>query len=168
MTLYELDKDIQILLENGFNASCVDMETGEIDEEKAKRYLEELPIERNRKLEAYGVVIKNYTADIIGLKKEIETLNARVKAKQRQIDRLSESVSNSLTAFNEPKFETPKVVFSFRTSTSVDYDIDKLDEKFITEKVERSANKTEIKKAIKSGETVQGACLVTKLNLQVK
>ena len=61
MTLYEIESELLALLENGFNAACID-EDGVINEERAAEYLEKLPIERDKKLEAYGLVIKNYTA----------------------------------------------------------------------------------------------------------
>ena len=35
MKLYEINEALEELLEKGYNAECIDEETGEIDEEKA-------------------------------------------------------------------------------------------------------------------------------------
>lgn len=166
-SLYVLDSDILMLLENGFTMACVD-ENGEIDEEKAREYLETLPIERDRKLEAYGMVIKNYQADIDAIKAEEANLKARRQAKEKQVERLKEAVASSMNLFEQPKFETPKVVFTFRKSQQVEVDLAVLDKQYIKEKIEYSADKTAIKKAIVAGEVIEGATLVIKQNLQVK
>lgn len=169
MTLYELDRDIRQLLEEGFSMSCIDMETGEIDEEKAKRYLDELPIERERKLEAYGITIKNYLAEVEAIKEEQQRLAARRKSKEAQIERLKNAVATSLQLNEEKKFETAKVVFSFRKSEAIEIpDLDKLGKAYKRKKVEWVADKAQIKEAIKQGLKVKGATLVTSQNLQVK
>lgn len=167
MTLYEIEAEILALLENGFTASCVD-EDGVVDEEKAKEYLERLPIERDKKLEAYGLVIKNYTAEIEAIKQEQANLTARRTAKEKQVDRLINAITNSMVAFNQPKFETAKVAFSFRKTSLVEVNMDTLDKEYIREKVEYSPDKTAIKNAIKSGKMVEGACIVERQKLQVK
>ena len=167
MTLYEIESELLALLENGFNAACID-EDGVINEERAAEYLEKLPIERDKKLEAYGLVIKNYTAEIEAIKQEQANLTARRQAKEKQVERLKNAITNSLVAFNQPKFETAKVAFSFRKTSSVEVDMDILDKEFIREKVEYSADKTAIKNAIKAGKLVEGAQIVEKQSLQVK
>lgn len=168
MSLYTIDRDLLVLLENGFNEATIDYETGEINEEKAKEYLEKLPIERDKKLEAYGLVIKNYEAEIDAIKNEQANLTARRQAKEKQVERLKQAISNSLIAFNQPKFETAKVSFSFRKTSSVEVDMDKLDREFIKEEIKFSADKVAIKDAIKRGFTVEGASIVEKQSLQVK
>lgn len=167
MTLYEIESELLALLENGFNAACID-EDGVVDEERAAEYLEKLPIERDKKLEAYGLVIKNYTAEIEAIKQEQANLTARRTAKEKHVERLKKAITNSMVMFNQPKFETAKVAFSFRKTSSVEVDMDTLDKEFIREKVEYSADKTAIKNAIKAGKLVEGAQIVEKQALQVK
>ena len=167
MTLYEIEAEILALLENGFTASCVD-EDGVVDEQKAQEYLEKLPIERDKKLEAYGLVIKNYEAEIEAIKQEQSRLTARRQAKERQVERLKNAITNSMVLFNQPKFETAKVMFSFRKTSSVEVDMNNLSKEFIKEKIEYTADKTAIKNAIKSGQVVEGAQIVERQALQVR
>lgn len=169
MTLYEIERDLLELLERGFTDACIDKETGEIDEALAAKYLEELPVERERKLEAYGLVIKNYLAEIEALKKEEERLAERRKSKERQVERLKTAITNSMLAFEDTKFETAKVVFTFRKSTAIEIpDANKLAKLYLRRKVEYTPDKTAIKQALIEGKKVKGASLVTKQNLQVK
>lgn len=169
MTLYEIERDLLELLERGFNDACIDKETGEIDEALAAKYLEELPVARERKLEAYGLVIKNYLAEIEALKKEEERLAERRKSKERQVERLKTAITNSMLAFEDTKFETAKVVFTFRKSTAIEIpDASKLAKLYLRRRVEYTPDKTAIKQALIEGKKVKGASLVTKQNLQVK
>ena len=70
---------------------------------------------------------------------------------------------------NKWKFETPKVKLSYRKSDSVEVsDINLLPKEYVKEKVELSADKTALKKDIKSGKEINGAKIVTNLNMQVK
>lgn len=168
-SLFKIDAGILELLENGFNLACVDPETGEIDEAKAAEYLEQLQIDREIKLDNIGKYIKNLDAEIIALKAQEQAFAARRKSKERKIETLKNSVLASLQAANQKKFETVNVAYSLRRSETVEVvEIEKLDKKYIKEKYEYSADKTAIKNAIKAGETVEGAVLVEKQNLQVK
>lgn len=168
-SLYELNSGIIELLENGFNLACVDLETGEIDEKKAAEYLEALQIERSEKVENIALYIKNLESDSEKIKAEEKSLKARREAKERKAERLREYLKSSMLALKEPKFETARVALSFRSSKSVVIDdIEKLDKKYITEKVSYAPDKTAIKKAIDSGETVTGARIEENKNLQIK
>ena len=72
-------------------------------------------------------------------------------------------------SLNKFKMETPRMKLSYRKSDSVDvYDIDSLPKEYIKEKVEVSADKTALKKDIKNGKEINGAKIVTNLNMQVK
>lgn len=167
--LYELNQSIIELLENGFNLACVDPETGEIDEKKAAEYLEQLQIERAEKVENIALYIKNLDADAEKIKDEEKSLKARREAKEKKAERLREYLKSSMLAFNEPKFETARVALSFRTSKAVVIDdIEKLDKKYITEKVSYTPDKTAIKKAITDGVPVTGARLEENKNLQIR
>ena len=70
---------------------------------------------------------------------------------------------------NKWKFETPRVKLSYRKSDSVEVsDMNSLPKEYVKEKVELSAEKTALKKALKDGKEIKGAEIVTKLNMQVK
>lgn len=65
------------------------------------------------------------------------------------------------------KIETDYFRLSFRKSESVVVDdVEKLSDEYIVTK--KSANKVAIKKALKSGQTIEGATIVETNNLQVK
>lgn len=174
-SLYEIDGALLAMLEHGFTVDCIDLETGEIDEAKAQEFLTNLPIEREKKLEAYGCLIKNLTAEAEAIRAEEKALAARRQQKEKTVERLKENVSASMQAFNELKYETAKVVFSFRKSESVE-----VNEAALAEFAQRNnrddlltykaptANKTAIKAALKAGEAIEGASLVIKQNLQIK
>lgn len=165
MNLYEIEKSINEFLESGFE-KFIDTETGEFDEQNFNDELGNLELAKNEKIENIGLLIKNLTSDINDLKAEEGTLAGRRKTKENKINFLKNILSNIL---NYEKFETSKIVLSFRKSEQVQIaDVDNLPKKFLTEKVSISPNKTEIKKAIKSGQKVQGAELITVQNLQIK
>ena len=169
MKLYEIESGIIELLENGFNLACVDAETGEIDEAKAAEYLEALQLERGEKIENIALYIKSLDCEAAAIKAEEKNLQARRQAKERKAERLKEYLKSSLLAFNEKKFETARVALSFRSSkTVIVSDMEKLDKAYVKEKVEYSADKTAIKKAIESGATVDGAYIEEKQNLNIK
>lgn len=74
-----------------------------------------------------------------------------------------------MLSYNIEKIETPIGKLSFSNSEAVEiFDESLIDEKFIKEKVEKTISKTEIKKAIKAGEEVQGARIIKNKNLQIK
>ena len=71
--------------------------------------------------------------------------------------------------FGVEKIETPTLKLSFRKSESVEI----IDEKdvpgnFFETKTVSTVSKTKIKEAIKEGQTIPGAQLITKQNLQIK
>lgn len=168
-SLFEIDNGILELLENGFNLACIDEETGEIDEAKAAEYLEALQLERGEKVENIALYIKSLDSEAAAIKAEEKNLQARRTAKERKAERLREYLKSSMLAFNEKKFETARVALSFRSSkTVIVSDIEKLDKAYIKEKVEYSADKTAIKKAIESGAVVDGAYIEEKQNLNIK
>lgn len=168
-SLFEIDAGILELLENGYNMACVNPETGEIDETAAATYLQELQLDREVKLDNYGKYIKNLDAEISALKAQEQAFNARRKAKEKKAETLKSAVLASLQNCNQKKFETVNVSYSLRRSEIVEVsDIENLDPKYIRETIKVEPNKTEIKAALKRGESVEGAVLVEKNNLQIK
>lgn len=167
--LYAIDSNIIELLENGFNIACIDEETGEIDEEKAAEYLESLQLDRKEKIENIAVYIKSLDSEAVAIKAEEKRLKDRREVKERKAEKLRDYLKTSMLMFNEKKFETARVALSFRASkTVIVSDFEKLDKAYIKEKVEYSADKTAIKKAIESGAKVDGAYIEEKQNLNIK
>ena len=118
----------------------------------------------DQKLLGCCVVLKNLDAlkDIHAA--EIKRLTERKRAIEARHERLKEWVALSTP---EEGWNNGVHTLKFRPSVSVEVDIDaeKLPLEFSRMKFE--ANKTEIKKAIEAGATVEGCRLVTKKNLQI-
>lgn len=151
-TLYEIDKAI---------LECVDAETGEIIDDKA---LEELELARNSKIENIACWIKNLKADAEIYKKEKEVFVQKEKAAKNKAESLKRYLE---LALNGEKFKTSKVSISYRKSEIVEIDeIEKLSDEFI--KIEKKADKTAIKAAIKEGVEIIGARIVENNNIQIK
>ncbi len=167
LTLYQIDRAIEEALAIAL-AEQVDPETGEIlygDFEQ----LEQLAIARDTKLESIGAYIKNLTAEADAIKAEENNLKQRRQAKEKEIERLKGYVANSMQNAGQSKFESPKAVFSFRKSTSVNVlNLEAVPQEFIKIKTEISADKTAIGKLLKAGQAVAGCELLENKSLQIK
>lgn len=153
-TLYEIDKEI---------TSCVDADTGEIIDPQR---LEELQMERERKIENVALWIKNLKADLVAYKSEKEAFAEREKQTKAKIY----SLSNWLTdALDGQKFNTRKVEISFRKSESVNITDEKIiPSEYIRTKIETAPDKTAIKEALKNNIQIPGAALIQNKNISVK
>lgn len=152
-TLYEIDEQI---------LSCIDAETGEIiDADK----LTELTMQRDEKIENVALWIKNLTADAAAFKAEKEAFAEREKAAKQKAEGLKIWLAAALEGV---KFSTPKVAVSFRKSESVECDINEVPKEFLNQKIEYAPDKKAIKSRLKSGETISGCTLVSKLNIQIR
>ena len=153
MRLYQIDNAI---------LECVDLETGEILD--ADR-LEELQIAREDKIKNVGEWYLNLIAEAKALKEEKEKFAQRQKAAENKAESLKRWLDFALQG---ERFKTTTVQISYRKSEQVVIDdIYKVDEKFLKYS-EPTADKTEIKKALKQGEEIFGARLEQKLNISIK
>ena len=167
LTLYEIDKAIEMALANALEES-IDPETGEILQGGFEE-LEQLSEARELKLENIGAYIKNLSAQVTMLKTEEDNLKERRQATEKKIERLKGYVSNSLINANQSKFESPKVAFSFRKSTKVEVvNLDLVPEEYIKTEIKKSADKTAIGRLLKADQAVPGCELITSQNLQIK
>ena len=165
-TLYEINNDILTIMDRMFEE--VDEQTGEVKPEMVEE-LKSLQEAREQKLDNIGALIKNLTSDVESMKAEKDILDKRIKAKQKKIEWLKGYVSADLLANNQAKFESSRVVFSFRKSVSVSIpDETKIPKKFFEKVVTEKLKREEIGKLLKAGEKVRGAELVEKQNLQIK
>lgn len=152
-TLYEIDAAIM---------ACIDSETGEVIEYEK---LDALLMERGRKLEGVALWIKNLESDAAAIKAERDALDKRMKSAESKAKSLREWLKNALEC--QP-FETARVRVSFRKSESTEIDENVLDRKWCREKVTYTPDKTAIKNAIKTGQTVVGARIVVNQTIQIK
>lgn len=146
-SLYEIDNYI---------LNCFDEETGEILDEELLNALE---IAKDKKIENIACFIKNLNLEAAAIKTEIDNLKKRMESKVKKADSLKKYLSGHL---DRNKFETSRCCINVRKTESVNApDVNLLDEKFIRVKTSIEPDKTAIKKALKAGEEVKGASLVT-------
>lgn len=158
MSIYEIDDSI---------LSLVDMETGEIEDEK--RY-DELQMERSKKIENTGCLYKNLVAEAKAMKEEEAALAQRRKA----VENKAERIKNLLVyALNGGKFESPRLRCSYRKAKSVQVDdgfvawAEAHADDLLTFK-EPVPNRTAIKAALEDGREIEHAEIITNESLQVK
>lgn len=165
MNLYEMNREMEnvlLLLEQ-----TADQETGEVNSEMLEE-LNQLQMERDEKLENIGIYIKRLTYEVNALQSEQAVLNERIKQKKKAIDGLKNYVSGALLDNGQTKFETSRVVYSFRRSTKVKVDESLLPKKYWVKTIEERPDKTGIGELLKKGQKVKGAELVESMNLQIK
>lgn len=160
--IFEIDAEI---------LSCIDTETGEIlDLNK----LEELNMERNKKIENVALYIKQLQGEAELIKKEEKALEERRKKKEKRAEGFASWLKQTL---NSAEFETAKVAVSFRKSTVCEITGNAID---VVEMLEKNGfddcvkygtpelNKSNIKKLLCQGVFIPGAELVEKSNMQIK
>ncbi len=174
MNLYEINAEMAVLLEQGFDTDCIDIETGEILTDKATEKLNTLMLTEAEKIENTALYIKNLSAEVEALKAEEKSLASRRKTKENKAEWLKSYLAGYLDETKRDKFETAKCALSFRKSEAVEI-IDEAVLREYAQKVgaylkfkEPDIDKTAIKNAIKSGETIAGVELIERKNLQVK
>jgi len=166
MRLYDIDSSMLAVIDGGL---VFDEETGEVlwDEES----FAELEGERNAKLEACALYIKDLCADVDALKAEEKRLAERRKAAEKRAERLKRYVADSMCLFGDKKLETTRACMTLRHSEAVEVDEDMvafLPREFVTAKVSLNPNKAALRKALKDGEEVDGARIVSRTSLVVK
>lgn len=157
MNLYEIKQSIQEAIDK-----CIDMETGEIINPEL---LDNLNEQLNIKRENIALYIKNLVADSKAIDEEIKNLTARKRSINNKVDWLKSYLANDLQG---NKFETAKVVVSFRKSKAIDIapNANIPDDYLIPQ--EPKVDKTGLKKAIQSGEVIAGVSIVEKQNISIK
>lgn len=162
MQLYKIVKSIQKVFETP-TGDVIDSETGEVFN---KKYLDDLRIAKNRKIENIACWIKNLQAEVEAYKKEEENFRIRRKQAENRIENLKWYLTNWIPG---EKIETPRAKISWRKSEVVNI----LDENLIpsgykSQKITEVIDKKEIKRAIKSGVAVAGADIQVNENIQIK
>lgn len=139
----------------------------EVTDEGLQEYSKALQVQENNKVNAIASYFRELEMTVDMAKIESKRLKELADYYERRQDRLKQVLKYSMEAHGIEKIETDKFRISFRKSESIEVDdVEMLDDKFCTVKI--SANKTAIKQAIKDGEEVCGARIVTNNNLQIK
>lgn len=153
MNLYQINEEI---------TNCLDAETGEFNEEKYNS----LQIMKQDKLENIALWIKDLRADTDAVKAEIQVFSNRVKNNTALIERLKTLLQDTLEG---EKFKTSKCSVSYRAVQSVSVNPDvKLPTEYTRVIHQEYPDKEAIKKALKSGETIDGCELVNKQAVIIK
>lgn len=160
MTLYDINARMEYLLEQ------VDEETGELL--CSYEELESLALARDEKLENLALYIKNKAAEAEAIKQEKLALEKRQQQANRKIERAKAFLEQYLAG---QKLTTPRVSVSWRNSEQVEvsdaFFSCAANEAFFRYK-QPEADRKAISAAIKSGQTVPGAEIVSKKNMQIK
>ena len=152
MTLYEIDERILAL---------IDPETGEVADAEA---FDALQMERTAKLEAVALAYKNYSAEASALAEQERIFGDRKRKAAAKADYYKMLLDRGTAG---ERFRTPLVEVTYRKSTEVVVD-DIAAVPFVYTTHEIKPDKVAIKEALKRGETVLGARLADKLNIQIK
>lgn len=166
MRLYDIANDYLELLQA--------IENGELPLEGISDTLEAIEGELDEKADNIGCLLKSIEAEINAFKAEEQRLAERRKRKEKSYESLKNYLSETLQRTGKMKIETTRNVISFRKSESAEIDEAVFlawardnAKHLITSTYTEKANKTEIKKELKSGEEIPGAVLVIKQNLQL-
>ena len=146
--------------------NAVDAETGEFFTKEA---LDELRMERDKKIENCILFVKNMTAEAKMLKEEIDAMTARMKSCKNKADRTTEYVQNILAG---DKFKTTRCEVSYIRSKVVEIadnvNVKDLDDRFLRTKYTIEADKVALKEALMAGEEIEGITIVEKQNMKIK
>ena len=165
MKLYELTqnyRNLESLLDNlgeqeGLTVEMIHGALGQVEDDL------------NTKIENTCKVIKEIEADSIGIDEEIKRLSALKKQKENAVKKLKEYVEFEMNGIGLNKVEGKLFKISFRKSKVVKVlDETKIPKEFIKVKTTESISKTDLGKALKSGEIIEGAELVENKTLQIK
>ena len=153
MNLYDIDNAI---------LSCVDMETGEIiDAEK----LDELKMEKERKIRNIACWVKELKAEAEALKKQKEAFAAREKAARHK----AEGLMSYLGAYLDGKpVKDTEYQISFTPSQATEITDEEVIPPAYRIPQPDKLDKAGILTALKGGTVIPGAQLIERKNIQIK
>lgn len=139
---------------------------GEIDEQTFNDTLES--IGADEKINSYCEIINQFKADMKSLKDEINRLTERKNNCENAIERMKSALDEFMKASGKTKEKTDKFTIFYRDTQSVNIlDENKLPEKYLIPQPP-NIDKKAISAAIKGGEKVDGAELVTKSSINIR
>mgnify|MGYP002624146930 CR=1 FL=1 len=162
MNLFQIDEQLTRCIKLEDSNNYVDTETGEIIDIAA---IEQLEMDRDKKIRNIACWIKNLESDEAALAGQIKIFTARKNAPKNK----RESLKSYLAAFlNGKKWHNSEVAISWRKSESVEVkEGASIPEEYLRYK-EPEINKAQLKADLKASAIVDGCQLVTKNNIQVK
>lgn len=149
-TLYELTGQAAQLMEL--------LEAGEIDEQTVQDTLDSMMVPE--KLEDYGMVIRQLTADVEGYKREKYFFAEKQKRADNAIKRMKKTLAAYLAATQQDKVQAGRFVLTSTSSKSVDvFNLAAVPAEYMQPQPPK-VDKASIRKALLAGETVAGAALI--------
>ena len=162
VSLYEMTKQFEEL-----NSK---IESGEIPENAIGATLDAMELTIKDKSYNVSAFILNQKSKVKEIKEAMQAMQKRMKSEQKKIEWLEKYLLDNMIKSGIQELECPQwKVKVGKNPPSVELHedaVELLDEKYITQKVTRTPNKKEIKKAIQQGEEIAGAVIVSKPNLR--
>lgn len=160
MNIWEIDARIEEILQLE-EEELVDNETGEIILVSDK--LEQLEMERDKKIENAALAVKNMTAEVNAIKAEEKALYERRKALENRTESFKRFLMMALTRADgtHEKFSTCRAAVSvkFNPPSVVISDEAILPHEFMREKITVSPDKAQIKEVLMRGIEIPGASI---------
>lgn len=160
MTLYELEQRYRLLLDMA--------EEGELSEDALNDMREYLLEDIGGKLEGYGCVLRQLTADAEAVKTEKMRLAMKQAALEKNVEKIRDAIKSAMLLTDQKKVKTP--LFTFSTTTRlkpiVDVPEGKIPPQF--QKVTIKADTKEIEEFLKAGNEVPWAHLEQVQSLTVR
>ncbi|MFR9240988.1 MAG: siphovirus Gp157 family protein [Clostridium baratii] len=161
MKLYELTQNYRnlenLVEQEGLTVEMIQEALGQVEKDI------------NTKMENTCKVMKEIEADALGIDEEIKRLTVLKKQKENTAKKLKEYVEFEMNGIGLNKIEGKLFRISFRKSKAVRIlDETKIPKEFIKVKTTETISKTELSKALKNGEIVEGAELIENRSLQIK
>lgn len=159
-SMYDIQSELLELVQE------IEDKGGEVNSEILKR-LEINEEDYEEKLESYLKVIRDYKSSEKRLKEEIDRLKARKSSVSKTIDRLRETVEDTMKQRGIDKHKSDLFTVWFQESVSVDdSEMEEIPEEY--KKVKESLDKASIKKALKDGEEFPGISLKTTKSIRIR
>ena len=162
MNLFEIEDAIANCVKLEGRDDYIDVSTGEIIDTAA---LEQLEMDRDKKIRNIACWIRNLEADEKALTDQIKTFTARKNAVKNKRESLKKYLANFL---NGAKWQNSEVAISWRKSESVEVsNVKELPEEYLKYK-DPEPDKVKLKADLKAGAEIEGVRLITKENIQIK
>jgi hypothetical protein len=148
----------------------------EVPEEYIKDTLESITGDFDQKVDNIACLVKNLKAQSMAIKEEIKSLRGRANQKDKTIDSLLEYLKTNMILLEKHAVETPRNKITIKKNPqSVEI---QNEEEFVTWAYEEypdlldflppTPNKKHIKEALKNGENIPYAQLVSKERIEIK
>lgn len=123
--------------------------------------------ERDEAVRNIFYLMQEKAMEIDGMKERIKSFDELVKRKEITYNSCKKALERAVMTFGAMKVD--EFGLGLRKSEAVNvYDETQLKKEFLTEKISYSPDKKKIKEALKKGEALQGAEIITNQNLQIK